>query len=69
MLFFLILIILQLVLALDSEESHPSGLDKLGTFKELLKESIHQQAFHHPSTAFSIHSLDVSNIDIIAFHP
>ena len=36
---FLVLIVVQLVFALDSEESHPSAIEKLGTFKELLKES------------------------------
>ena len=39
---FLVLIVVQLVFALDSEESHPSAIEKLGTFKELLKESRHQ---------------------------
>ena len=34
---FLVLIVVQLVFALDSEESHPSAIEKLGTFKELLK--------------------------------
>ena len=70
---FLVLIVVQFVFALDSEESHPSAIEKLGTFKELLKESRHQWLFFFitpvpPSASIRWIVHDFSNIDIIAFH-